>query len=91
MANERSANDMHREARGWESELADAERSEFHAELAIRDQQISDLEVERDELLNERKVYRSGIAAHRVALLSRDWGTSAKAADETLWRLLDDR
>ena len=70
-------------------ELLENDNSELHAELAVRDETISDLEDERDRLLNERKELRCAIAAHRVALLSRDWGTSAKAADEELWAVLD--
>lgn len=74
------------------SHIAQSERSDLEALEAERDEAVERaelLEVERDELLNERKVLRTAIAAHRVALLSRDWGTSAKAADEELWAVLD--
>lgn len=74
------------------SHMAQSERSDIELLEAERDEAVEraeQLELERDELLNERKELRCAIAAHRVALLSRDWGTSAKAADEALWAVLD--
>lgn len=69
----------------------EAERDELAAELERLAAELQDERTARLLVDNELQRVLDAIADHERALTNRAWGTSAKEADRTLWKVLDGR
>lgn len=69
----------------------EVERDELAADLERVEAELQDERTARLMVDDELARVYDAIADHERAVTNKSWGTSAKQADETLWRLLDER